>query len=305
MTQQALSKRIRRLEDSMGVLLFVRSTRVVSLSEAGRRFLPLARDLLATADKAASIVQRRDDPLRIDVMQEHLAPTSLIRVALEADPDLRIEVSARRGLDRSVPAMLRDEIDMAFGRLYDHGVRLGEEFGHELVRLEPMMALVRNDHPAAEQSTIPLSELSRWGLWTPSPGTPAEWSAFLRDLVEAFNAQISFENVAGTDITQILELARPRRDAVFVTGADVANPVGPGHRLVPLSSPVPVYPWSVMWRRHDKHPQVRRFLDTLRRLRSTHHWCAFDGTHWMPEADLAGYREWVATTGARTSPTAR
>ncbi len=281
----------------MGVLLFVRSTRAVSLSEAGLRFLPLARDLLATADKVTSIVQRRDDPLRIDVMQEHLAPTRIVRAALEADPELRIEVSTRRGLDRSVPAMMRDEIDMAFGRLYEHGIRPSEEINHELIRLEPMMALIPGDHPAAKKSFMSLSELPEWGLWTPSPGTPAEWSAFLRDLAEEFGASIDFENVAGTDIQQILALARPRQDALFVTGADVANPVGSGSRLLPLANPVPVYPWSVMWRRHDKHPQVRRFLDTLRHLRSARDWCAFDARKWMPEADLIGFRAWTAGQG--------
>jgi Bacterial regulatory helix-turn-helix protein, lysR family len=47
LTQQALSKRIARLEQALGEQLFVRGTRGVELSDAGRRFLPHARQLLA------------------------------------------------------------------------------------------------------------------------------------------------------------------------------------------------------------------------------------------------------------------
>ena len=46
LTQQALSKRIQRLEHSLGEPLFVRGPRGVELTEAGHRFLPHARALL-------------------------------------------------------------------------------------------------------------------------------------------------------------------------------------------------------------------------------------------------------------------
>ena len=39
LTQQALSKRIARLENELGVQLFTRDARAVRLTEAGRRFL--------------------------------------------------------------------------------------------------------------------------------------------------------------------------------------------------------------------------------------------------------------------------
>ena len=47
LTQQALSKRIARLERALGEQLFVRGARGVELSDAGRRFLPHVRQLPA------------------------------------------------------------------------------------------------------------------------------------------------------------------------------------------------------------------------------------------------------------------
>src|SRR5829696_3445092 len=57
LTQQALSKRIRQLERSLGEPLFVRGTRGVELTGAGHRFLPHARQLLDAADAAAQAAQ--------------------------------------------------------------------------------------------------------------------------------------------------------------------------------------------------------------------------------------------------------
>jgi DNA-binding transcriptional LysR family regulator len=62
LTQQALSKRIRRLEQALGQQLVVRARPGVWLTEAGSRFVPYARRLLALAE-TASLAIRADDEL--------------------------------------------------------------------------------------------------------------------------------------------------------------------------------------------------------------------------------------------------
>ena len=47
----AFSDRVQRLESELGVALFVRTTRQVELTEAGRRMLPLARNLMVGAEQ--------------------------------------------------------------------------------------------------------------------------------------------------------------------------------------------------------------------------------------------------------------
>jgi DNA-binding transcriptional LysR family regulator len=55
--QSALSTSIRNLERELGATLFERTTRRVTLSEAGRRFLPAARRVLAEAEAAGDAVR--------------------------------------------------------------------------------------------------------------------------------------------------------------------------------------------------------------------------------------------------------
>src|SRR5919108_504250 len=62
-TQPAISARIRALEESLGVPLFVRSQSGLTLSAAGRAFRPHAEQLLHAVALARETVSLRDDPL--------------------------------------------------------------------------------------------------------------------------------------------------------------------------------------------------------------------------------------------------
>nr|WP_246430681.1 LysR family transcriptional regulator [Streptomyces rectiverticillatus] len=66
-SQQALSKRIARLETLLGIALFQRAGGGVHLNEAGRRFLQPARQTVAATDAAVAAAAGQDRPLRVDV----------------------------------------------------------------------------------------------------------------------------------------------------------------------------------------------------------------------------------------------
>src|SRR5918997_4334246 len=58
--QPAVSGQIRRLEDELGVQLFVRDRRKVILTEAGRAYLKEARPILARVDLAQQEARRAE-----------------------------------------------------------------------------------------------------------------------------------------------------------------------------------------------------------------------------------------------------
>jgi len=72
-TPAALSHQVRQLEAQLGLKLFNRQHRAVSLTAAGKRLQPELRDAFATIDRAIRDVQQRSEPNTLTVAS-HLAP---------------------------------------------------------------------------------------------------------------------------------------------------------------------------------------------------------------------------------------
>jgi DNA-binding transcriptional LysR family regulator len=89
-TQPAVSKRIALLEQQIGLPLFERLTRQISLTEAGERLLPTARQVRLALEEFASTAQQTNQPLtgRLRIALSHY-------VGLHLLPDVLTEFSQR------------------------------------------------------------------------------------------------------------------------------------------------------------------------------------------------------------------
>ncbi|MCT9933518.1 LysR family transcriptional regulator [Planotetraspora sp. A-T 1434] len=270
MTQQALSKRIAKLESGLGTTMFDRSTRSVALTDAGQRFLLPAREALAAADAAVAAMQGSPRSLRVDVLHERLAPAVLTRRLIEEAPAIPVELSSRRTLTLTVPALLRGEIDLTFGRIVG---RQSRTLSHRLIRLEPLMVVVDTEHPLAALDAVRPADLAEFGLWTSTPDSASEWSGLVSHLAQSFGCALRFPNVDNVTAEEILRWSRDRGPA-FLTGTDVRNPEDPRLRVVDLVDPMPVYPWSLVWRTAERHPLVRHAVSVLTELSAKDGWCA-------------------------------
>jgi DNA-binding transcriptional LysR family regulator len=257
-TQQALSKRIQRLEEVLAVDLFVRSTRSVVLTPAGQRFLRHAKELLDASAGAVLAIRESAPPLRVDVLHELLAPMALVRRVLATRTGLRVEVSARRGMVPALGALSRGEIDLAFGRIHDLDLVPPTTVVHRVVRLEPLQVLVGDGHPLADRHSLRPADLREVGLWVPNPGRAVEWDGYLRRFAAAFDIPLSFEQPASSQ-DGLVDLLRAERVRVCVIGCDMPLPGGGQVRAVPLVDPTPVYPWSLAWPTRAS-PLIREFV---------------------------------------------
>ena len=95
-TQPTLSAGIKRLEDQMGVSLFVRNNKRVFLTTAGSRFLPRAKAILHEVNMASAeiAVTEQTDVLRLGVLQT--LPAALVARLLAgfsaAHPGIRFDL---------------------------------------------------------------------------------------------------------------------------------------------------------------------------------------------------------------------
>jgi DNA-binding transcriptional LysR family regulator len=126
-TRSAVSQTIRRLEEGMGVALLRRTTRSVSLTEAGERLLariaPALADMRAAIDEAGTIDETPRGRLRLavaSIAERFLSGDFLARFA-EAFPRVQLDIT-----------VTDEEFDIV-AEGYDAGVRLGEVIEQDMI----------------------------------------------------------------------------------------------------------------------------------------------------------------------------
>ena len=183
LTQPTCTARLQGLESELGSLLLVRGRRGVSLTPAGRRFLPRAIAALeslrrgATEAKAGS--EARGGLLAIGLASDlalYLAPRALARFASRHPA---IETLVRSGHSRFVADLLRsEEVELA---LVSQLVLLPDLVSRVLFT-ESVPVVVSRSHRLAGRGSIKMEELARAGLVMRDP------AAFLRTITLAFFA---------------------------------------------------------------------------------------------------------------------
>lgn len=148
-----VSKRLRRLEERLGTRLMQRTTRQISLTEAGQGFYERVVAILAGIEEAEAFVSRRSALARGTLKVS--APTSFGRMHIaphinrfmQANPDLGINL------------VLRDELVDIVGDGYDLAIRIAELSDSSLVarRLAPVRRILVASPGYVEQHGTPQS----------------------------------------------------------------------------------------------------------------------------------------------------
>lgn len=169
MLPASFGRHIRLLEESLGQRLLLRTTRRVSLTPEGKRFVEGARDIVERADQLKASFQeagrRTVQTLRIgaiDSAAAGLMPQLLPRLR-EAVPDLDVEMIEQKTI-RLLPRILSGSLDLAIVRPPDtQDPRL--EFRH-LFR-ETAVVAVPEDHPLASRGRIGVLDMAEAPLIVP------------------------------------------------------------------------------------------------------------------------------------------
>ncbi len=119
-SQPTLTRALAKFEEDLGVQLFIRTTRRLSLTPEGLRFLPLAKRLLQQMEDAREVLDGRAEDLSGKVsltMGSTVGGTlmpPLVKMFLSRYPEVRVRVVESYGLETTA-AVRSGEVDLGIG----------------------------------------------------------------------------------------------------------------------------------------------------------------------------------------------
>jgi len=159
-SQPQVSRRVRALEDALGVELFVRTARRTILTDAGEMLLLDAREAVAGLDRvrARARAVRTGPAGRVAVgflwstLSGFLPP--LVAAAAERRRDIELAVSQLSFLEM-LPALRRGDVDLVIGR----SLRQETDMIEETLRWEPTVLAVPEGHQFARQDAVAFEQM--------------------------------------------------------------------------------------------------------------------------------------------------
>ena len=183
-TQTAITQQIHALEDSLGVPLFDRSSRPISLTPAGSAFLSDARSILGRIDQAVNRIQEVSTgmvgTLRIGYTKgfERSNFSNSLRFFHNKYPNILVSCY-RRNTDLLAAGLLKDEYDIIFTWDSTELVK-NESIEYRLIERSPLMVAVYSNHPFSRRESLQRSELHGERLLFMTPSSTGDSVSDLR-----------------------------------------------------------------------------------------------------------------------------
>lgn len=172
-TQPAVSKRVASLEAELGVELFNRIARTVSLTEAGKQLLGRAQELVNQADElqryASNLNEDISGNLSISVSHHiglHRMPP-VLRSFNERYPDVNLDIRFEDS-DQAFNSVEQGDIEFAVITLPQI---LPAKINAQVVWVDELHIVASQDHDLAKKSKVTLSDLARYSCVLPSRDT--------------------------------------------------------------------------------------------------------------------------------------
>jgi DNA-binding transcriptional LysR family regulator len=284
LAQQALSRDIARLERQLGVRLFARTTRRVTLTAEGERLLVRARELLTLHDQTLRELDDHDRPLLVDVLAEGHTPARVLGVARQRVPHTELVARFHGGFGAAIQLLLAGGLDVAFGRSEGLGPpRPTQRLARRLVRLEPLALLLPQEHSLAAMDAVPLAALcgTRVDISAGNEHAP-EWVDLGMRLLATFGGRPSPPHPHAEGLEETVRHLRAEGLPILTL---LERPVAPGVVVRPLTEPVPLYPWTMVFRRDVRHPGLDALQASADELARREHWLELPLDHWIPDPD--------------------
>ncbi|WBL81881.1 LysR family transcriptional regulator [Bradyrhizobium xenonodulans] len=265
-TRSAVSQTIRRLEETLGIALVQRTTRSVSLTEAGERLhaevAPAIADMRAALDSTEALRGRPRGLLRLAVssIAEHFLSGPFLAAFTATNPEVQLDITVTDA-----------EFDIVAAG-YDAGVRLGEVIEQDMVAVpiagdERQLAVCAPDF--RDRFGVPShpSELASFRCigWRPAPNAPPyRWE--FADSGKEFSVAVAPE-ITTNDMALMIKLAVAGAGITFGMEASFRPAFARGELVPILEDYCPAFAGFYLYypSRRNVAPKLRALIEHLRR----------------------------------------
>jgi LysR family transcriptional regulator, benzoate and cis,cis-muconate-responsive activator of ben and cat genes len=219
LTQPALSRQVKDLEEELGVPLLVRGQNSVKLTESGDLFYEEAREVIARANEAVQRVrgEARNETLRLGYAPSIIAGvmSAVLERFLWTTPRVRIEL-----MDLSSREIneLADEgrLDLVISPGISITKGISEFQWTELHRLQPVLVMPVT-HPLAKLKRIPPMRLRELPLIGLARGNYPEYVPHVRAILKSFGVSPRLVSLVNDGLSTLFTELEAHRAAAILT----------------------------------------------------------------------------------------
>ncbi len=265
-SQPPLTRQIQALEAELGVELFHRTARGVTLTNAGEQLLADARNISLLMDQATERAQKagRGQVGRLDVGLYGSASFDIVPRLLKefgrSHPDVNVVLHYAQA-PQQVEALRQGRVQVVFERLLPDE----PDIVTELVAREPVILALSVDHPLARDRTVAVAKLRNEPMIVQRSQNSA-----LSNIADRICRAHGFEPRALQDAGDVVmaTIAAASNRAVCMVPASMRNVRIPGIVYRPLRSDVDAHmELHCFYLRQNLTPLLTAFLTSIRKHR--------------------------------------
>jgi LysR family transcriptional regulator, benzoate and cis,cis-muconate-responsive activator of ben and cat genes len=223
LTQPALSRQVKDLEEELGVPLLVRGQNMVKLTESGDLFYEEAREVIARANEA---VQRVRGEARSATLRVGYAPSmndGIMSAVLEkfqsAAPCVRVELTDLSS--REINELANEgRLDLVISPGISVTKGTSEFQWTELRRLQVIL-IMPETHPLAKLKRIPPKRLRDLPLLGLAKGNYPEYVPHVRAMLKPFGVLPRFVSLVNDGLSTLFTELEARRAAAILTEGSI------------------------------------------------------------------------------------
>jgi DNA-binding transcriptional LysR family regulator len=235
-SQPAITKALREVEDIFGTTLFERSTRGLKATAAGQTVLRYAErsltDLESISQALAAIDSGHGGRVRLGITTQVPQPllSAGLQYLLKQNP--RLSVFLTEGTTDQLVTLIKDrELDCAIGRSYEGS--LHEIVQEPLYEQEPCLVVATRNQKRLSRGTLDWSQLATLDWILPPPNTPMRRLYNTIFITAGVHPPVPImETISVRSMEMVL---RTESNAIAILPRDVVNELFVGGLIAPLN----------------------------------------------------------------------